>query len=119
MYKFYKTKVLTLLLTCSFVSAFASRSASYDASLAKDSNAYEHNNSKNTDYVTTKKNFKQSKILGNCCLIAAMATLPSKPDLYNKVVLRDKTSHLVKTMNRRNACTTFTRAENFTELWFA
>ena len=86
MFKFYKIKILTFLLTCSFMVALSPCNASYDANLLKDSNFFKHDNNKNTDYGTTKINFQQSQILENCSLIAAIATLPSKPDLYNKVV---------------------------------
>ena len=94
MFKFYKIKILTFLLTCSFMVALSPCNASYDANLLKDSNFFKHDNNKNTDYGTTKINFQQSQILENCSLIAAIATLPSKPDLYNKVVPQGQNSTL-------------------------
>ena len=47
---------------------------------------FTRNDNQNVDDVINEKNFIQGRALGNCCLVSAMATLPSNAELYDKVV---------------------------------
>ena len=78
MLKFYKVKAL--LLACSlFAVCAAANFSSHDD--VKGSRVHE------TNYdVITEKSFVQSKHLGNCCLVAAMATLPGNAGLHRQAV---------------------------------
>ena len=84
MLKFYTVKALILAFSLLAVCAEANFSSHDDLT---DSRA----NKTNYD-VITEKSFVQSKHLGNCCLVAAMATLPGNADLFAKLSQTVKTS---------------------------
>ena len=78
MLKFYTVKALILAFSLLAVCAAANFSSHDDLT---DSRANE------TNYdVITEKSFVQSKHLGNCCLIAALATLPGNAELRRQAV---------------------------------
>ena len=67
MFKSYKYKILALVLALSLL-------ATCVFLLLRD------------NYEFSEKSFRQSYVLGNCGLVAAMATLPSNKELYDQVV---------------------------------
>ena len=69
-----------LLLAFSILTVLLSNS--HNGVLATDSRHVD----RNFDDVINEKSFVQSKVLGNCCLVASMATLAGNAELYNKVV---------------------------------
>ena len=78
MLKVYTVKAL--LLACSLLAMCAAENfSSNDDSTGR--RAHE------TNYdVITEKSFVQSRVLGNCCLVAAMATLPGNAELRRQAV---------------------------------
>ena len=83
MLKLKKVNLFILLLACLFLIACASASSTNHGDVE---NSQARSGDKKIDGAMTEKNFIQSKYLGNCCLIAGMATLPGNAELRNKVV---------------------------------
>ena len=75
MFKLFKVELLTLLIAY----AFLTRSG-------HDGTFVSRKQENNLDHSFTEKSFIQSRILGNCCLVAGMATLPGNSELRHQVL---------------------------------
>ena len=77
MFKLFKVKLLTLLIVCAFLTP-SSRGCG-DTFVSREQE-------NNFDDVITEKSFVQSRVLGNCCLVAGMAALPGNAELLHRVL---------------------------------